>query len=334
MDEDMTIFLMPEGEGGGAFRAKNEDGKKFRTVLVTHGDYGEDLTVKANIVQVSHGTLSPEGQLASLLIFEFKFISQKESRRFKKATVTLTFEDAEKNASNDPEVRRIAPEDLFKMNKTSRSVDITNKTNFGITAGMTPVGGNVGHEWEIKQTKAIEHSARLTGSKRLIRESFSGPENTVIWSMEENRDRDKKDGIPSFLRTAVVLGRTSDEPFSFHIKIQTEVDISSRLEKLFGVGKPEPVDPAEIDPKTLKVGVIPADPDAFANLDELDLWDYCSIKAATVIKGTEPERESGKGKVPESGKGKVPETGKEKVPETGKEKVPETGKEKGTEQVS
>lgn len=67
--------------------------------------------VRADLIDVIHGTLSRESESpATLMTFEFRFISTSLSRRIQSATIRLQFADAHSRSELDPEVFRIAPD--------------------------------------------------------------------------------------------------------------------------------------------------------------------------------------------------------------------------------
>src|SRR2546430_15074707 len=102
------IVLFHEGDPGSETRTQNERGKVYRAQL---HDGGTELVTQADIIGVANGTLAEGGPPATLLIFDFHFISTalNESRRFQEAKITLTVTAADKaenvaNPSADPEV--------------------------------------------------------------------------------------------------------------------------------------------------------------------------------------------------------------------------------------
>jgi len=280
--EEIEVLLLPQGDGGSGFRTKNEPGQTFRKGLV---DRGEALITKAGIVNVTHGTLTAEDEdLATLLIFEFRFVSMKSSPRFIRATITLTFEDANGSPKLDPEVERIVPEGSFSLNKTTSVKNIKHSANAGFNAGIGGASGNAGYVWEMEEAKSRDHYTRLSGVRKLLGRTY-GRDNSVIWSMEENDER--KDGIPSFLRAAVLLRREDDVPFRFTIKVRTDVDFVSEIKSLFGMEKPDPVDPVDInpdvDPKDLRVGTLDPMKVDLTNMNALNLMEQADVVVTTLI---------------------------------------------------
>jgi len=266
---DIAVLLLPEGDAGSSLRSKNLDGETFRQVLLNHGNHGESLIARAKIVEVVSGTLTPGGDRATLLVFEFRFLSLDNSRRFISARVTLKFGDVGSKAALDPEVYQIAPEDVTLLDKIITSKDIEQSLNGGINGGIPMAGGNLGVQWKVTQRKDREHSARLTGVKYNLRESLSGDDNAAIWSLEEHSM--KRKGIPNFLRTAVILRRKTDKPFRVDLSVETNVDFRSKLGTVFGSARTEPIDPVNIDPALVKLHQLGLHEDEDENVDKADV---------------------------------------------------------------
>lgn len=279
--EEIDVFLFPQGDEGSAFRTKNSPGETFRRVLI---DRGEALIARATVVGITNGTLNSDDDPATLLVFEFRFVSMKSSRRFIRSTITLTFEDASGNPKLHPEVYRIAPEGSFALNKTTTVKNIKQSANAGLNAGFSGVGGNAGYVWEMEESKDRDHWTRLSGVKKLLLREY-GDDNAVIWSLEENKD--KMDGIPSFFRAAVLLRRLDDVPFRFTIKVRTDVDFISEIRTLVGLEKPDPVDPVEIDPnvdpKDVRVASLDPKKVDLTNMEALNLGEHADVVIATML---------------------------------------------------
>lgn len=199
------------------------------------------------------------------------------AQRFVQDTITLDFEDAGENPKFHLEVYRIAPEGSFALNKTTTLKNIKHNANAGLNVEISGVGKNVGYSWDLEKTKGRDRWTKLLGIKRLLREY--GKDNAVLWSMEENKDT--KNGIPSFFWTAVLLRRSENVSFSFTIKVRAEVNFVDKVKTLFGLKKPDPVNPVRIDPdvkpKDLKIGSLDADKAVLANMESLNLGDYADV---------------------------------------------------------
>jgi len=278
--EPVDILLLEEGDPNSGFRTKNAPGDAARRVLV---DRGEALILRATLVGVTHGDFQPDGDAATLLIFEFNFISMNQLRRFTNVQITLTFNDESENVKNRPEVFEIAPKGKFAINKATSTKDVKHSVNTSLNGNVAGVGGQLGYVWEMSQVKEKEHATTLAGVPRLF--AKWGKDNGVIWNLEE--DPKKKDGVPSFLRAAVLLRRKADVPFSFTIDVESGVDLGGKFRRLLGKEKPEPVDPVQLDENTDldELGINGLDPATtdLNNMKEMDIAKHANVVLATLL---------------------------------------------------
>ncbi len=288
MEEPLEILLLEDGDSHSSFRTQNVPGSTARRVLI---DRGEALILRVSLASVTHGDFSSSSRSndgASLLVFEFRFLSMNPARRFKSARVELRFEDASGNVRNRPEVWAIAPEGKVAVNRTTTTKDVEHQAAAGLTAGgllSGAVGAEVGYVWEASQTVEKVHATTLAGTKRLT-EKFGG-DNSVVWKLEE--DEVKKDGLPSFLRTAVLLRRRDDLPFRFAIDAEYKMDFAGRVQTLFGGQRPDPVDPVQLDidgkADLEDLGIETLDGDAvdLTNMKEMDISKHADVVMATLV---------------------------------------------------
>ncbi|KAJ5618019.1 hypothetical protein N7537_003133 [Penicillium hordei] len=171
--EDIDILLLPQGDEGSGFRTQNVGNQRARRVLV---DRGDTLVARSSIVTIDHGTLTPDneetnelGEPATLLVFEFRFICHKQSRRFCNAKITLTFDDASGNTRNQPEIHRMWPEGAFALNKKTTTRNVKHTVSGGLSAGNSPItAGNLGYEWQMEAPQDQVHYTSLRGIKRMF----------------------------------------------------------------------------------------------------------------------------------------------------------------------
>ncbi|PQE04948.1 ankyrin-3 protein [Rutstroemia sp. NJR-2017a BBW] len=193
--------------------------------------------------------------------------------------------------NQDPVVHAISPDGQWALNKTDRVQNVKWGANAGLKAGVAPVDLEAGLRWEVEEVKSRNFSTALTGSKRIMRRGFNGEENTVIWTLEENGD--KADGLPTFMRAAVLLRRPYDVPFTFTVKVKTDVDFVGEVKTLFGMERKDPIDPAEIDPgkfpKAARSTVKSLDPKVhnLKEMDNLDLKEVADVEIVTLLDGGE-----------------------------------------------
>lgn len=165
MDKQVEILLFEEGDTNSGFRTKNAEGDQARRVLIDRGDV---LAVRACLSSVTHGDFTPDGDAATLLVFEFNFLSMKRSRRFKMAKIILKFEDASGNLRNRPEVVKIAPAGKFCINKTTDKRDVKHSVNTSLNGSFAGIGGSAGYVWDMSHTQEVDHATTLVGTQRLF----------------------------------------------------------------------------------------------------------------------------------------------------------------------
>jgi hypothetical protein len=98
-----------------------------------------------------------------------------------------------------------------------------------------------------------------------------------------------KTGVPSSLRTAILLKRKDEKPFQCVVKIDAVVDAKSRMERLFGgKGRDPKDDPVLFDPeieptnKLLKYDL--------EDLGAFDLESVCDVAMTTILNGAIKEK--------------------------------------------
>jgi len=242
--EEFTIDLVEVADDDveGAYHARGDKGKRLPQLLL---DDGEKMQVKGKLMKAVHGTLKKGGDPASLLIFEFN-LTTPNGRRFKKATIAITFEDGQGPCANDPEVYDLAPNGQYTLNKETDSKDITHAIDAAINANPVPVlGGNFGYHWTMSKTVQKTHSATLNGMSRIIK--LGGEETRAMWVMEE--DPVKVTGIPTFLRTVVVLRHDPDDCGEFRFSLEIDATESTLLPFYGKSNQSRMINPFDLDPK-------------------------------------------------------------------------------------
>ncbi|KAK0623857.1 hypothetical protein B0T14DRAFT_425149 [Immersiella caudata] len=284
--EPVDIVLFEEGDPGAesGYRTKNAPGQVARSVLI---DRGESLVLRASLASVTHGDFSSDSDnAASLLVFEFRFLSN-SGRRFKKATITLLFDDASGDLRNCPEVHAIAPpEGKIAINKATSTKDIKHGVNAGVNVGMSGAGAELGYTWEASQVKETVHATTLTAFKRCEGRDWGAP-NMARWVIEE--DHVAKGGIPTFLRSAVLLRRRDDVPFNFTIRVEYDTDLKGVFKRLIGQERPDPVDPVQLHNETARdledLRIVTLDPRLvdLGNMKEMDIAKHSDVVLATLL---------------------------------------------------
>ncbi|KAI6089073.1 hypothetical protein F4821DRAFT_276290 [Hypoxylon rubiginosum] len=253
---DFAIILTEDSDTSSSLRL---EGKELRDVLIEQGNLGRKFIARAEIVAVTSGTLTENGPPATIMVFRFNFMNMKEDikRRFRMAKIKIEFSDELSRSRMDPEVIAVSPNGEVHLNKVARPEDIDKD----IHASETPFDiRDIGFEWKVSHTKKKEYWARQLGLEWNNRTTFTGSPNVAIWQLLENPS--KRQGIPRFFQTAVLLQRSGDSKVATKITIETEVDTLNYYRKdskrLFGGVVTEPVDPVKISPKLFKISHLDA----------------------------------------------------------------------------
>ncbi|KAF2260507.1 hypothetical protein CC78DRAFT_589655, partial [Lojkania enalia] len=143
------------------------------------------------------------------------------------------------------------------------------------------VGGSVGFQWERTVTREASGGS-LIGMME-IRGRNHGAPNTAIWMVNENQL--SLSGIPSSIRTAVILEREDDEVFFGTLEIETDVAGFSFRDFQSGMAENGRDDPIIFDPRRPPMGE-----DIRLNVNELssvNIEDFVSITTVGDIQQTE-----------------------------------------------
>lgn len=280
---EFQFVLKPEGNEGATFHTLNAPGQVERQNVY---DYGSALNMQMNLVDVIHGTMSPEGLPATLVIADFQFISHEKSRRFRRAVIELRFRDLDPNDDNPPEVYDIAPQGSFSMNQTEKTQELKRAAKADVGAAFV-ANVTTGLEWSLTEKQTKYSSARLTGIMTMKDRNME-PRNVAKWSLEEN-EKDNK-GIPSLLRAAILLRRRTNERFLANVRLETKINWMTHysLETRTGGGDVEDrtgggdIDPVTFDPSRTRTTPVPAYIDP-TNLGSVNLNDLSAVQSVTSI---------------------------------------------------
>jgi len=238
-----VIPIFPVGDDDSAFRLRNTPGGEMQRPHVIQ--YGTDLAVHADIFNIKHGTFTPGGDPATLIVIDFQFVgSESHGRRIRKALIDVRFApwDQPVGSENDPEVSSIAPFGFFAWNPLTGEEE--KKLSFNVSASTGGLGNfGIGLGWETTKKVKKEKRTTLFGTMRIEGERDYGAQNTAKWTVSENEI--ESHGIPSHLRTAILVKPKGKEKFRAVIEVDAEVDIlygaKKRIDKFFGKHVVDPV---------------------------------------------------------------------------------------------
>ncbi|KAI5792575.1 hypothetical protein DFH27DRAFT_569497 [Peziza echinospora] len=229
-----------EAESQGAYHTQNLEGEIQRRTVIDQTSKGE-LSILAELTHVIHGSLTPGGPKASLIVFDFRFTgSQLQGRRFRSVAIEISFAHGSKSplgsTQTDPEVVAISPDGDFQWDHSS----IEGKTQKGLTVNLLGSGSNpsqsgISTSWAKTTPKTKEGEATLFGATRIFGRS-KGLKNSGKWLLRENRLRES--GVPCKISTAILVRpqpNVVSEQGSFRaiVKVFAEVDKAYSVENVF-----------------------------------------------------------------------------------------------------
>ncbi|KAJ9655613.1 hypothetical protein H2201_008763 [Coniosporium apollinis] len=273
---EFPIYLLPTGDDGSAYRLQDKPGGEMQRTHIVQD--GSELTAQADLFSVIHGKVSPQGGTATLIVIDFRFTgSESHRKRFRKATIDIKFalHDDTVGGELDPEVIKIAPYGTFFMDPSTKQEDTTVHANMSAGTGA-PVALGIEAGWE--QTKSVvkEERATLSGSCRIEGRNY-GSYNAARWKIHENKQQ--KHGIPSFLRTAILLAPKSTKRFRAFVAVDTHVDMlysaGQRIKRFLGGVV---VDPVYFDEEGKRKPMGPK----LANVDIANLAE-CNLKELSAV---------------------------------------------------
>lgn len=206
------------------FHRKNDGDEIQRPDVVDDSCLG--LNLLARIDRIVHGTETEDGRPATLIVFGFRFHGISEMRRFKQATITITFRDEqERSHAADPEVIAQWPNgDVTLGEPTTVAVDQTKRGEVGgnIQGGQgITASAHVTQTWECKETFSKTDRSRLTGSIILNRANRKGKSNATLLTLSE--DKAGQTGIITDFKAVVMLRRTNDiDRFVATVKVKAK----------------------------------------------------------------------------------------------------------------
>jgi hypothetical protein len=227
-----TDFVDPEIKSG--FMKPNFSGhdEEQPDILIDRQVGGNSLVLIAEMPDVAHGTLSPEGDPATLIVLKFKFLPNEIDRRFRSAHITVTFLDADANSKDlAPTVQDIAPDGAWSLLPFKKHIEVTTTGSVGGVIGPPGITINTGMQYQYKMIEDKDNCAKLFGTTRVLGRTW-GPKNAVTWTLLENTDT--KSGIPTWLQGAILLKRNpspdkAGQKFQATVEIEVDVDWKSRV---------------------------------------------------------------------------------------------------------
>ncbi|KAH7265673.1 uncharacterized protein BKA55DRAFT_502500, partial [Fusarium redolens] len=203
-------------------RTRNDPAAPFQRSTITER---QGITqVQCFSREIIHGSLSANGNNATLLVYDLHLDTTKKSRRIREAQVKFEFRSSS-TGSSAPQVVNIAP--YRSVSLLSISAEESKTLGYGLSAGasqFTSVESSVKFEKTVNQTK--NDSARVAGG--FLCNDY-GKQVGAQWILFENEL--VASGTPKFMRFAILLDRENDED-NFECKVT--IDASGDWKAVLG----------------------------------------------------------------------------------------------------
>ncbi|KAG9494790.1 hypothetical protein J7337_013929 [Fusarium musae] len=186
---------------------RNDPGAPFRRMGIV--DRASPCRIQVNLLGTIHGSMSPDKEPATLLLFKFRFSAERLNGRIKSVKITVQFYEE----NSDPIVANIAPDGSSQIERSTQETTVSSDIEAGVNAG---VGMGLSDRTVQKKTDSV-----TIDGMQSIRGRNYGSFNTVIWRLTENSTLHS--GIPAYLQSAVLLKRSTGDSFSAKFDIEAEV---------------------------------------------------------------------------------------------------------------
>jgi len=202
------------------YRTRNDPSRPHQRTTVTQRKGVIDVRCIAK--DVVHGRLHPESELATLLVFDFRFDPCKKGRRILRADLSFTFSSKNPATAAALKVIGIAPDGrtLYAPTKqqvmTTRGVEINAGGAWVPGAALGGLGGSL--KWEKTVSHEMTDAAVIIGWIDDNNHDYDNGSPTVArWTLLENSSA--ATGVPASVRTAILLQR-GDDNTEFYAKFE------------------------------------------------------------------------------------------------------------------
>ncbi|KAL2115414.1 hypothetical protein VTJ04DRAFT_9669 [Mycothermus thermophilus] len=280
-DEDYEDTYIPRIRNYGKVQHRKFTGYDQKLPMVIYG-YREETV---------HGT-SQDGVPHSLIVFRWALQQRKPGRRFKAATIKVTFQTERRKPNSkgggidafyDPNVVAVEPNGTYSMVETPVEITKTRSVEAGVEAGVEFAKATAGVTYELSTTVTAVDQIRIVGTERNeydenSLDSVGDPDrcNVAEWRLFENAAT--KSGLPTFFRTAVLLERRRGDKSRFIATFEIRAQIDDITDAMIGIkrffGRVPKDDPIIFDPTVDEKGRLSEFKD---RLDTVPLNDECKF---------------------------------------------------------
>ena len=273
-DTSADISLNKTGERGSGYHIRNDPSAPHQRQTVIERRGAIDIRCKSR--EVVHGYLSPESDdFASFLVYDLHIDPTKLARRVAWARITFEFSNSVPGAAG-PEIYAIAPQGRFTTLPTTQEESF--RKGGDVKVDTSPLGIKVGgsFKWEKTVKRTTSDHTMLVGST--VSNGY-GKEVGADWVLHENKLT--KDGVPSFMRIAMLLKRKDDNEFLSKVTVEVKADWKTELTHFFGSTQKD--DPILFDPQLPPTNKLQKSGYNLESLDSIDIESCTDVTFSTII---------------------------------------------------
>ncbi|KAF9767672.1 hypothetical protein IL306_015132 [Fusarium sp. DS 682] len=232
-------------------------------------------------------------QDGSLIILDWHFLPRDPKKRFKFVEIKVVFQGPEGcSAWEEPAVYQMAPRGSFALDKTTyteerkKELESSLGAEFGGSASLKAVYG-------LSRSATIGDKIRITGQPYLdlSSEAERDPDkcNAIEWNFFENESQ--RSGLPTYVRTAILLSRETDDEFMATFTIRAKVgmftDMEAKLRRV--LGRKDDDDPIVFVPNMKEKTAFDS---KTHELHSINLLDQCVFVMDNDVPGASDEKEA------------------------------------------
>lgn len=177
---EVPLELSSQGDEFHTLNDSPEDYERRNVIERTEGA----VHIYCDLMDVKHGSMGGnEDELATLMVFRFRFDPQKNSRRVYRARVKIEF-FAGNNCAGAPEVESIAPEERWSLMPTKDTESLTkgSEVDLGVS-GASIATASAKVSLEKTTTRDITSATTVTGSMVRLKEQYHENEKPLVLTL-------------------------------------------------------------------------------------------------------------------------------------------------------
>lgn len=206
------LHEIPSTEG--ELKSRNEPSDEIQRPVITDRE-DSMFTVYVELVNCVHGTLTPGGDPASLIIFQYHIHSLQDNRVIKSIRTDFEFSQT---GTGSPSVIAYGPYIQRKFNVTTGNITYQKGLEAAAGVEFPPARVEVGYSTEQEKSHTQQYFDKMDSGRHY--DEYQKRHHKVWWRYTQNRDQNL--GVAPSFRTGVLLKRGDMRPFSARFKIELD----------------------------------------------------------------------------------------------------------------